>query len=55
MPEGVGVPCQRMWDRLEKVWGETRAMGIAVGLSNQNEENRKIPLTDADPEWRAAE
>lgn len=50
----VGVPEQRLWDRLNKVWGEERAVDVALRLSDHNNAHRKIPLTDADPVWKTA-
>lgn len=49
MTQPVGVPCQRMWDRLNKVWGEDRAVGVALQLTDYNKVNRKVPLSEPEP------
>lgn len=43
MPK-AGVPCQEIWDRLNAIYGEDRAVAVALELLRRNERTRKIPL-----------
>lgn len=39
-------PHPRMWDRLNKVWGEASAVAAALLIREQNDKHRKVPLTE---------
>ncbi len=41
-----GTPCQQMWDRLVKVYGEVRVADAVATIFNRNSLSRKIPLVE---------
>lgn len=43
-PGTPGTPCQKMWERLNKVYGEDKAVAVAIEILRRNELNRKLPL-----------